>query len=88
MLKDNGLEKRTVSQCSFCGKHRDQVKELTIGPGETAICDECVASYRNRLEAGEGEAVFVRKPLRACSFCGTNCPESYNYCFNCGAQLT
>jgi ATP-dependent Clp protease ATP-binding subunit ClpX len=29
--------------CSFCGKRRDQVKDMVAGPTwHVAICDECV----------------------------------------------
>jgi ATP-dependent Clp protease ATP-binding subunit ClpX len=30
-----------VDSCSFCGKHKDQVKKLIVGQ-EVAICNECV----------------------------------------------
>jgi ATP-dependent Clp protease ATP-binding subunit ClpX len=30
-------------RCSFCGKRRDQVKDMVAGPTwHVAICDECV----------------------------------------------
>jgi ATP-dependent Clp protease ATP-binding subunit ClpX len=28
--------------CDFCAKTQDQVKQIVAGPGEAAICDECV----------------------------------------------
>jgi ATP-dependent Clp protease ATP-binding subunit ClpX len=28
--------------CSFCGRSADQVGQLIDGPGEVAICDECI----------------------------------------------
>lgn len=28
--------------CSFCGKHRDQVRKLIAGPNDVYICDECI----------------------------------------------
>ncbi len=29
-------------QCSFCGKHKSEVKRLVAGPS-VFICDECIA---------------------------------------------
>jgi hypothetical protein len=33
-----GVEPR----CSFCGKHRDKVRQIIAGPGGVFICAECV----------------------------------------------
>jgi len=87
MLIDNELQQVTIDQCSFCGKHRDQVERLIMGPSNTAICNECVESHRKHIEEGERDFKLTRKPLRACSSCGTCCPESYHYCNNCGSRL-
>ena len=29
-------------RCSFCGKSRDQVRQMITGPSGIYICDECV----------------------------------------------
>ena len=34
-------ETKTISHCSFCGKHKDQVGKLIVG-ADVAICNECV----------------------------------------------
>jgi ATP-dependent Clp protease ATP-binding subunit ClpX len=34
-------ETKTISHCSFCGKHKDQVGKLIVGV-DVAICNECV----------------------------------------------
>lgn len=38
-------------QCSFCGKHKSEVKRLVAGPS-ASICDECIAEC-SRLLGGE-----------------------------------
>ena len=30
------------TRCSFCGRHEHQVRHLIAGPGQVAICNECV----------------------------------------------
>ncbi|MBV8694591.1 MAG: hypothetical protein JO125_05660 [Chloroflexi bacterium] len=89
MWKTNKQERSAVSQCSFCGKSQDQVDRLTAGPLDVSICNECVDFYRKCLdEAAAAESIVITKHVRVCSSCGTSCPESYRYCFNCGAQFT
>ncbi len=88
MWKNNKQERSTLSQCSFCGKSQDQVNRLTAGPGDVYICNECVDLYRKRIEEAAGEPIAIGKLVRVCSSCGTSCPASYRYCFNCGSQLT
>ncbi len=29
-------------RCSFCGKHKEEVRKLIAGPNNTFICDECI----------------------------------------------
>jgi ClpX C4-type zinc finger protein len=44
-----GPEQQPRAQCSFCGKHRDQVPGLVVSSAQTgrktpaAICTECLA---------------------------------------------
>ena len=38
-----------VESCSFCGKHKDQVKKLIVGQ-EVAICNECVDLCQSLLQ--------------------------------------
>lgn len=38
-----------LDSCSFCGKHKDQVKKLIVGQ-EVAICNECVDLCQSLLE--------------------------------------
>ena len=33
--------KKEVLTCSFCGKHKNQVRNLLAGPG-VSICNECI----------------------------------------------
>jgi ATP-dependent Clp protease ATP-binding subunit ClpX len=35
--------------CSFCNKHKDEVKKLIVG-NEVAICNECVDLCRSLLD--------------------------------------
>lgn len=37
-----GRSSRSQYECSFCGKHQNQVTRLIAGPGKVYICDECV----------------------------------------------
>ena len=88
MWKNHQPEQSNTLECSFCGNRHDQVDHLTTVPGGLAICDDCVALYRNRLEESAGQPVATTKLIRVCSFCGTCSPASHRYCFHCGAQLT
>ena len=45
-------ETLTLAHCSFCGKRQDQVTQLTPGPGQLCICNECVDSCREGVEQG------------------------------------
>lgn len=45
-------ETLTLAHCSFCGKRQDQVTQLTPGPGQLCICNECVDSCREEVEQG------------------------------------
>lgn len=38
-------------RCSFCGKNENQVKQIIAGPNNVNICNECVLSCENILEA-------------------------------------
>jgi ATP-dependent Clp protease ATP-binding subunit ClpX len=35
---------------SFCGKSRQQVRQLVAGPGRVTICNECVDSINEIFE--------------------------------------
>ena len=34
--------KEKESYCSFCGRPKEKVRELIVGPNGICICDECV----------------------------------------------
>jgi hypothetical protein len=84
---------RAVYHCSFCGKHDEQVERLIAGPGGVYICDECVALCQEIIQeeqaaglpAGIVEVEVTSTML--CSTCGTECPDTHHYCFNCGQKL-
>ena len=78
--------KRPETECSFCGKRRDQVARLTAGPGNVFICDECVTLSREHIEKAEN-VTSVEKFSHICRFCGIRAPTSHRYCYNCGAQF-
>lgn len=40
-VNDRNTVGQSNARCSFCGKLRDQVKRLIMGPGVT-ICDQCI----------------------------------------------
>jgi hypothetical protein len=86
-MRGNKTQEANVErQCSFCGKGESQVNQLTVGPGEVAICDACVDLYREHLEK-EAKNVPVEKIIQVCRVCGTRPPASHRYCYQCGAQL-
>ncbi|MBM7785234.1 ATP-dependent Clp protease ATP-binding subunit ClpX [Tenggerimyces flavus] len=41
MTETKTEKKPSYLQCSFCGKHQDQVQKLVAGPG-VFICGECI----------------------------------------------
>jgi len=45
------MAKRTMPTCSFCGRARNQVNQLLVGPGGN-ICDACVELSREVLSGG------------------------------------
>ncbi|MBU4285803.1 MAG: ATP-dependent Clp protease ATP-binding subunit ClpX [Verrucomicrobia bacterium] len=45
------MAKRTMPTCSFCGRARNQVNQLLVGPG-CNICDACVELSRKVLSEG------------------------------------
>lgn len=45
------MAKRTMPTCSFCGRARNQVNQLLVGPGSN-ICDACVELSRKVLSEG------------------------------------
>jgi ATP-dependent Clp protease ATP-binding subunit ClpX len=49
----------TIDNCSFCGKHKDAVAKLIVGP-EVAICNECVDLCTTLL--GEEIATVIGNP--------------------------
>lgn len=42
-------DKSTYENCSFCNKHKDEVKKLIVG-NEVAICNECVELCQSLLD--------------------------------------
>jgi len=52
MLYGKVSEMLTIAHCSFCGKSRDQVAQLTPGPGHLFICNGCVNICRDVVEQG------------------------------------
>ena len=46
----DGHPKKTY-KCSFCGKHQDQVQRLIAGPEGVYICNECIDTCQEILEA-------------------------------------
>lgn len=54
-------------RCSFCDKHRREVKALICGPPGLYICDECVGLCREILEANGYVSVSVPRPPGAAS---------------------
>jgi ATP-dependent protease Clp ATPase subunit len=78
--------RRQTYNCSFCGKHQDQVQRLIGGPGGIYICDECIDAFSK-----EPEKVLKDIGLR-CSFCDkkqrqvpylTAGPNGVNICSEC-----
>ena len=45
------MAKRKMPTCSFCGRARNQVNQLLVGPGGN-ICDACVELSRKILSEG------------------------------------
>lgn len=93
MLKNRKPGNPRTYTCSFCGKQQNQVERLIAGPGNTYICDECVNLCREIIEEEgairqpEEVAKGETNPSQVCSSCGTRCPGTYHYCFNCGQKL-
>jgi ATP-dependent protease Clp ATPase subunit len=52
--------------CSFCGRHKDDVSVLMDGPG-VMICDICVKSCT--VELADPNAGETTEPHKECSFC-------------------
>ena len=53
--------------CSFCGKPKEKVRELIVGPNGICICDECVENCREQIlearsRAKTGANVKLLKP--------------------------
>jgi ATP-dependent Clp protease ATP-binding subunit ClpX len=38
-------------RCSSCGKSRNQVERIIVGPGGLHLCNECVYAYLELLES-------------------------------------
>ena len=55
-----------MQHCSFCGKSEDEVKKLLAGPSGVCICDECVDTCLDILQAenitGEKDAFSLKLP--------------------------
>jgi ATP-dependent protease Clp ATPase subunit len=78
--------KRQTYNCSFCGKHQNQVQRLIGGPGGIYVCEECIDAFSK-----EPEEVHKDRDLR-CSFCDkkqrqvqylTVSPNGVNICSEC-----
>ena len=41
--------KEKESYCSFCGRPKEKVRELIVGPNGICICDVCVESCREQI---------------------------------------
>lgn len=59
--------KEKESYCSFCGRPKEKVRELIVGPNGICICDECVESCREqildaRARTKTGSQVKLLKP--------------------------
>jgi ATP-dependent Clp protease ATP-binding subunit ClpX len=52
---------RSIRKCSFCGKSQDEVR-LVAGPGEVAICSQCVALCQEVLAHPGGIPGEVQPP--------------------------
>ena len=68
-------KKRIHYICSFCGKDRDQVRNLIAGPGGVYICDECIDSISKRgaeQQEQRSPTAHTKKAsgMYRCSFCG------------------
>lgn len=87
MLNDTRQESSANARCSFCGKGRDQISQLTAGPSGMHICNECVAIYREQIENMQGFTSTLENVSKICSTCDTRVPASHHYCHNCGAQF-
>ena len=78
--------RRQTYNCSFCGKHQDQVQRLIAGPGGVYVCDECINAFSKAPEETQ-----VERELR-CSFCNKGQgrvqyliagPKGVNICSEC-----
>lgn len=93
MLENRKPGEPRVNICSLCSKHQNQIERLVAGPGNVSICNECVDLCREIIEeewaAGHpAEAVGIEtNPSLVCGSCGTLCPGTDHYCFNCGQKL-
>jgi len=60
---------KAADQCSFCGKSRDQVRQMCAGPGSVEvhplICDECATVAQTMIDAD----TYSVGPEH-CTFCG------------------
>ena len=48
----------TRHACNFCGKTQDEVEDIILGPGELAICGECVRVCAALLNGTAGPRVL------------------------------
>ena len=51
-------DKNDYENCSFCAKHKDDVRKLIVGNG-VAICNECVDLCQSLLTDGEGGPLSI-----------------------------
>lgn len=56
------MSEKTFTECSFCGKHKDQVKKLIVG-GDVGICNECVTFCDELLREDSAEEVKITSEL-------------------------
>lgn len=68
------------SHCSFCGQTRGDVRFLLRGPGDVAICGECIALAVREMVEGKGlidAETFANAPILEVSpFAGYGAPAS------------
>lgn len=74
ILLENGYyislpkKKYIVDNCSFCGKHKNEVKKIISFCYNTNICNECIDLISNYYK-DSNENIIENKELKTCSFC-------------------
>ena len=65
--RDDFSESANV-ECSFCGKHTDEVSAMIAGPNGIFICDECIAECADAMMRDLGLQVRSSRYPDDCSF--------------------